>query len=136
MKRGVEGIFTEQFVLLIGQALHLGRQFALELPETLRREGLKCHSSALAMPRPALLIRMKLAGARICLHLLKESHARATRGEIALNLGIPFRLVPLGKPSYERRLLVLRQLFDGALDFCEIHEPILPPLNQAFFQRP
>ena len=48
--------------------------------------------------------------------LKRAELAGAAGGEIAFDLGFPFRLVALGDPGRQRGLLVFRQLFDRVLD--------------------
>lgn len=66
-------IFAEQFVLFVRQALYFGRQFAIELPETLRREG-SGHSgkTGSALRRSAFLKGPELTSADVRLHSLEK----------------------------------------------------------------
>ncbi len=71
-------ILPEQFVLFVGEVLHLNRQFAVELPEPLRREGLEGHRAlSLPLQGPTLFKRKELTGASVSLHLLEQRHAGA-----------------------------------------------------------
>lgn len=127
----MERILSEQLVLLIGQALHFDRKFAVELPESLGCEGQEGHSEERALPllRPAVLKGAEFASAGIGLHLLKQCDACTAGRKIAFDLSVPFCLVPLGEPDREHRLLIFGQRFDGLLYLGKVHTPMLPRLD-------
>jgi hypothetical protein len=106
----MEGIFAEQFVLLVRQALDFVRKFVIKLPETLRRERLESHPKAmLALLRPTIPERMEFAGANVRFHLVHEGAPCAAGREIALDFSLPFRLVALGEPRCQGCLLLFRE---------------------------
>ena len=81
---------------------------------------------------------VEFAAAGVRLHLVEQRYARATSGEITLDLGGPFRLVPVSEPDRQRCLLIFGQLFDCMLDLGEVHIPMLPagfPVPPSFGTR-
>jgi len=57
---------------------------------------------------------------------VEQIHARPAGREISLDLGIPLKAVPFGKPIEKGSLLFARQPLDRVLDIGHVHIGIIP----------
>src|ERR1035438_338987 len=76
----------------------------------------------LALSGTTLFERLELARSRVGFHLFQKRHARAARGKVALNLGLPSARFDFSKPVRQLAAFDVTEMLNFLLDGLQSHD--------------